>query len=485
MHSLYLRGEDVGGNTYWAWEWADGLTPPNFTVTSRAVANPVLADLDDALPGVIEDEASLTDEQVSARLDGVDSPIVESLRTGGNDREALMVARCMLGALTDRDREHDLFARLGAVLLPKEFLADLRERVAVHGPDEVEVRVLPAPSCVRVPWELLITGNPGIPDERLVDVAGVVTMAPILGRDGDAGASFPDWAAVNNAPPLLIIDPESKGGQPVLGHDEQAWWAAHVGEVAQRFPGVTVGGVHTRFGRGHLSEWLRESVRSRFVYVGHVTSTEATQGKTAMVLNDSRSVYGLGGMQGRVRPLCAQDLVAGTVGFMTRMQKAAADEHISVDEAVAVEFGREIPVFPAGVDVVDGVPAPVMGDRLWPMPPRAAVIACHSGADFAHAEPFGLVTALLENGAAMVAATRWVLLTDRVFAAFGACGAPLHSMAVTVDGLLGEVDPLRALVVWQRDRLAAWRAGGGIVDSPLVWGALSVTDAPDRAIPVQ
>lgn len=487
MQSLYLRGEDVGETTYWAWEWLDGLTPPAFVAVPRADVADQLRALDEALPGMLSSEAELsreeTDAIVAQRLPAAVGAIMgqsnlperANPREDAIQRELVMVARCLTGALVDRDRERELFTVLGRALLPEGFLSTLRERVEEHGVDGVEVRVLPAPSAVRVPWDLLVTGNPDDPDERLLDLARVVTMAPLLGRDGDSSVPHPDWGRVQDEPPLWIIDPKAGRAGSVLSKTQHRTWTERVGTAELPTDQIAVAG--ERLSRLGLAELLSRP-RSRFVYVGHVMATEATQGKTALVLDDRKSIYGLGKMDGGIRPFTAQDLVAGTVGFDAHQRALGASWNLSFPEALEAEYGSDI-VFP--VNEVDqyGVPVPVLGRDIWHMPPRAALIACHSGADYTHAEPFGLVSAILDIGATMVIATRWVLLTDRVFEALGG-GEPLQTMALAADDMLQAEDPLAELVRWQRARLAAWRAHGTLADSPLTWGSLSITDAPDR-----
>ena len=145
------------------------------------------------------------------------------------------------------------------------------------------------------------------------------------------------------------------------------------------------------------------------MYIGHVTANESTAGKTALRLNDSAQMYGLGGRHGRHRDLTAQDLMAGTVGNETVLDRLSDDMRLPRDQAVRTEFEGQ-PTYPAGTLDATGKVHEVPGRDLSPMPPRAALIACGSGADVCHIEPFGLATALLENGAELVTATRWTLL---------------------------------------------------------------------------
>ena len=478
MLTLHLRGEDVGDTGYWAWEWSD-RGEPEFTTVDRGELDAALQKLDAALPELLPSEAALRETQALTMLrSGPQAPgMAELLRRLGPSgtsgpqerkyREALMIQRCVTGALSGLDSERELMTMLGDLLLPDRLVRTIRERRAEGS---VELRVLPAPSCVRVPWELLVTGSTAEPDERLLDLASVVTMAPLLGRDGDSTIPHPSWEAVRSAPSLHVIDARVPAAGPVLSSDAEQRWAEVIdgGSVAE--PGI---------GREWLSDQLQRQ-RSRFVYVGHVAATESTAGKTAMVLDDPPTLYGLGGRSGAVRYLTAQDLLAGTVGHEQHFRNLSERSMLPVEEAVAKEYdGR--PVFLPAARGDGDRPREVPGRELWPMPPRVGLIACHSGADHAHAEPFGLVTALLENGAELVTATRWVLLSDWVFQHV-ADAEPLDGMAVAVDGMLEAEDPFAELAAWQRTRLAAWRESGELADSPLTWAAVTHHHAPDRTI---
>jgi hypothetical protein len=117
------------------------------------------------------------------------------------------------------------------------------------------------------------------------------------------------------------------------------------------------------------------------------------------------------------------------------------------------------------------------------MPPRVALIACQSGTDLGHAEPFGLVTAVLELGAELVTATRWPLLTDEVFRfddATTQARTPFTDLALAVDEFHDTDDPISALNLWQRESLDRWRAEPSWANSPLTWAAVTTHHAPDR-----
>ena len=322
-------------------------------------------------------------------------------------------------------------------------------------------------------------------DERLLDLARVVTMAPLLARDGDPGTPHPSWESSRAYPPLYVIDPVSEGVGWVLAEGQLEKWQSRVPGFDPETPTTaakTVATVRQSIDRSWLSRALREP-RSRFMYVGHVEATESTAGKTALVLNDPSSMYGLGGKNGRngIRYLTAQDLYAGTRNPEALFKRLSETYNLSREQAKEREFGLNGIQYPDAAQDDEGNVLELSGSELWPMPPRAALVACHSGADFAHAEPFGLVGAFLESGAELVTATRWVMLTDTAFRIVTS-DDPFDAIAVAVDEVQQAEDPNVELARWQRGRLAAWRQSGSIGDSPLSWGAITNYYAPDRTL---
>jgi hypothetical protein len=195
----------------------------------------------------------------------------------------------------------------------------------------------------------------------------------------------------------------------------------------------------TDLDRDWLGEVLRAGAR-RLLYVGHVSGAPVDGGQSedaTLHLCCGPRTEGLVEPLRAHRPLSAKDLLLGTLS--TR---------------------------------ADGVP----GARLWPAPPRVALIACESGGDLRFAESFGLASAMIHNGADLVTATRWVLPTDFAFhrlAALPESVRPLSAAVTAVDAAHDATDPVRRLAHWQRDQLDRWRAGGGIRYSPLLWAALS------------
>jgi len=270
-----------------------------------------------------------------------------------------------------------------------------------------------------------------IGDRRLIELADIVQVAPPLGRDG-TGVHPRPWT---DSPPLRVVDPADR--PPVLAklksddadkHAERYGWAAN--ELGQRYTPE------------QLSHDLTRAARSRLLWVGHVSSADGTPGSVALEMsNDPR---------------------AGP----TRLS------------AVTL--------------FLDGGAAELPGtDQAWPSPSRVALIACRSGADMSHIEPFGLVVAFLQAGAELVTATKWTLPTDLAIAGvmrhrgaqeLAPGRGPFNLAAREVDRIQSDPDPVRALGQWQRQRLQDWRSSGSLLDSPIIWAALANHHAPFRAV---
>jgi hypothetical protein len=432
--TVIFQGEDAG-DAYYFWQWLDGADlEPRIRVVERDVLDPLLERLEDALPG---------------------------RRPGEGDAAATqrMLTR---GAFSTLERERELTSALGAALLPDQLVGEIIAAWRETG-ERVLLRTLPAPSCARVPWELLPIELDGKP-ARLLAVADVVSDPPVGVYSGRAKDPR-DWSEVADAPPLYVVDPASTGEDAVLSVGQvRAFWS-------RRAPGgVGTGLVHSRFTRADLSTHLRTDP-SRFMYVGHVASVDDQPGATSLLLSDPRTMYGVTPGTARVpRPFSALDAVQGTYDFEER------------EPALRALVGSELE-WPQGKRVAEP------GARIWPMPSRVALIACNSGSDLGHPEPFGLVIAFIHAGAGLLTATRWTLPTDRAFRdeeAFDAARhpQPLFDMALAVDAAHREPDAVGALSRWQRSRLADWEATTGaendVVHSPVLWGALTTYLAPRR-----
>jgi len=122
--------------------------------------------------------------------------------------------------------------------------------------------------------------------------------------------------------------------------------------------------------------------------------------------------------------------------------------------------------------------------KRWPMPPRAAVVACSSGSDMADFEPFGLATALLHNGAGLVQATLWTIPTDSALREHGeGTEGAFLALARGLEVAQRSDDPVATLHAWQRERLQDWKDRPSLDTSPLLWGSAMTMTAPPRRLP--
>lgn len=404
-----MQGIDVGGQLYWSWEWPDG--DGGFVAPDSGRLSAALGHLASALP------------QPGKPLD------------------------CADGAFGSLESERSLAGELGALLLHPELVAQLRVKLPADGVPTVLIQILPSISCARVPWEILSTDPSGDRDERLIELADVVIMAPLLTRDGLPQYRHPSWPLRARNPPVYLIDPShGRRSFGVLADGQAEMWRDRVSKSNAVSPEFAVQSSQaTPANVGAALE--TEPHPSRFFYLGHVEADDAEPTRTSMLVRDER---------GQTRRFSSLEWM--------------------------VEFGTR--------QGTDGAEAEIAADS-WPMPPRAALIACVSGADFAQIEPFGLVTAILELGAELVTATRWTMLTDTAFVELRSTKRPFNDLALAIDELHSSDDPIHGLSEWQRARLNDWRqlsqhgAAPDIGDSPLTWAAVTNFYAPDRTAPSQ
>lgn len=363
-----------------------------------------------------------------------------------SDRDAVHRA-LRHGGFADPFRELALAVRLAAVVLPAALAGQF---TTAGGTARFRLRVTPSPRLARVPWELLV-----LPDgRRLVEVADVVHDPPATVH-AQRDRRPVGWHRLADQPVVYLLDPRS--GDPRLRSVLDEWicgeleeWLDHRQAVGRILPGdlcmVLRGGV----GRRWLGERLRGHASSRLVYYGHASAADAEPGSAAIHLADPAHEYGLARPLGDHRPFTALDLLLGTLD---------ADD-MPVDERVP-------------------------GHLIWPMPPRVAIIACDSGGDYRHLEPFGLVLACLNAGAELVTATNWTLPTDQAFRMVHPekvelTDGPTTDLMRQVDRCHELSDPVAGLTEWQLGRLAAWTADGDVRDTPLLWAALTNHVAPAR-----
>ena len=354
------------------------------------------------------------------------------------------LARALVSPLVDLDSERDLMRRLGASLLPEDFQTELWERFSAG--TVPLIRVVPSPTLVRVPWELLILGSlpPDAGETRLGLIADVVGDAPPAFHVGRARlpASGEGLARV-----VSVIDPDLGLPGTRLFTDEQR---RRLGSDDSPVPGSRVDSLQLS------RELLRDPAALAFLFVGHVTTTGDRAGMTALRLSpvaDANTSLSLSAKEGA---LTATDLVLGTA-------------------------------------LLPGAHSPTLGANLWPMPPRVGIVACNSGSDLGRLEPFGLVIASLNAGASFAIGTRWVLPADRAFRAGPARGPddpqPLTDLAVDIRRVLIAHRPIEELGRVRSQRIRYWDAEGAqlvgpsrAAASPLTWGAISAVIAPARRI---
>lgn len=328
------------------------------------------------------------------------------------------------GALADHGGEQALARVLSEALWPPGLTDQIRQVSAAMG--RPLIRIQPAPRVAQVPWELLAVDG----DERVLDLADVATIVPVSLRRPPVSMAAPSDAVV------LVLDPQVPGFRPdsalgsVLGAEDPVL----VG-MAERHGAVNALR-RTDLDRDWLGAALREGAR-RLLYVGHVTSASVQSEDAQLHLCCGPESSGFAEVVRTHRPLSAKDLLLGTVTMRA-----------------------------------DGVP----GARIWPAPPRVALIACESGGDLRFAESFGLASAMIHNGAELVTAARWTLPTAHAFHRLAGVAQhvrPLSDLVVAVDAAHDDPDPVARLGSWQREQLDRWRTDGRIEHSPLLWAALN------------
>ena len=129
----------------------------------------------------------------------------------------------LYGPLTRRDGELELMRALSRALLPGDLRRQLIEAAA--GGERVDVRVAPSPPAAVVPWGLLVLDDD---DMRLLDVADVSWIAPILPRDIDPDAPAATPATGGRA--LHVVDPKTSRKQVLPGTFESCGCHGHGAE---------------------------------------------------------------------------------------------------------------------------------------------------------------------------------------------------------------------------------------------------------------
>ncbi|WP_405952608.1 CHAT domain-containing protein [Streptomyces prunicolor] len=403
------------GDLFMTWTWAGGARGFGTGHGPAAEVDQAVRELADALPGA---------------GDGA-----EGMRRAFDE-----------GALAEPGRERRLARTLAESLWPEQLTAQIRQVTEQAG--RPLVRIQPSPRVAQVPWELLAVDDGT--DVRLIDLADVVTTAPASLRPRKPAPATAQATATG--PVVLVLDPRVPGFRAdsplgsVLGppgsDPELSSLVRRRLDAGAVVPSVTTPAEafrRTDLDRDWLSEVLRKGAR-RLLYVGHVSGAPVEGGQSedsTLHLCCDAGASGLAEPLRTHRPLSAKDLLLGSLPLRA-----------------------------------DGEP----GARIWPAPPRVALIGCESGGDLRFAESFGLAAAMLCNGAELVTATRWVLPTSLAFhrlAQLPDSVRPLSEAIVAVDTAHEDEDPVRSLGGWQREQLDRWRADGRIEHSPLLWAALT------------
>ncbi|MCX4967574.1 CHAT domain-containing protein [Streptomyces sp. NBC_00654] len=423
------------GDLFMTWTWTSGARGFGTGHAPGAEVDRAVGALAAALPG-----AGPADGTGAGGADGTTGTAGRAIRADGAEG---MRRAFDSGAMAGHASEYRLARILSEALWPPGLTAQIRHVSA--GGVRPRIRIQPSPRVAQVPWELLAVDGD---DVRLIDLADVVTTAPVsLRRPDRAGRPASDGGAV-----VLVLDPRVPGFRAdsplgsVLGPPGSD--PALLSLVRSR---LDSGGVvppvrtaaeafrRTDLDRDWLSRVLREGA-DRLMYVGHVSSAPVGGGQSEDVtlhLCCGPGTEGLTDVVRTHRPLSAKDLLLGTLPF--RADGAA-------------------------------------GAELWPAPRRVALIACESGGDLRFAESFGLATAMIHNGAELVTATRWALPTNLAFhrlAGVAESVRPLSEAVIAVDTAHEHRDPVHRLGRWQREQLDRWRTGGRIEHSPLLWAAMT------------
>lgn len=330
------------------------------------------------------------------------------------------------GSFADPGAEQRLAELLGEHLIPAAAWRLIAESATEPC---AALFIAPTTRLAQVPWSLLAL--PSHPDRRLIELADILVAAPPNIANAPRRPAPWDERRANAA--LVILDPRVPGQRPdsalgsVLGRpDAEGPLAAHFAELRARrevLPQVSATVDLFRSGQADR-DWLAAQLSllpSRLLFVGHATVADGEDGQA-----DRAAVY----LADRL-PLTAADLMT------TR----------------------------------------------WPIPPRAALLACSSGGDYRFDEATGLVAALILGGATLVTATLWSLPTAAGYRQFVSDKAgsedPMAEAVIAVDTAHEAPDAGRAVNAWQRGQMIRWR-GGDRSASPLYWAAL-VTFAVDGA----
>ncbi|MUL63514.1 CHAT domain-containing protein [Mycobacterium sp. CBMA 234] len=315
-------------------------------------------------------------------------------------------------------REQELAQLLG-VLVPEDAWDLLRQ--CGDGPELPVLFVSPSTRLSRVPWGLLAPPA-GATDHRLIELADILLAVPP--NIANAPRRQPNPA---DGPPVLVLDPKVPGQRPdsalgsVLGRPSSDTVLAR--HFAERPALPSVNAPAELFRRVDTDRhWLAAQLAqqpSRLVYVGHAS---------------------------------------------------AAPDHDGQADRAALHLAESTPLTAGDIMVM-----------ALPIPPKVALLACASGADYRFDEATGLVAAMILGGAQVVTATLWSLPTTAGYRSVTTdeFADPMSAAIIAVDTAHEAATPARAVNQWQRACLHHWRTDEAAL-SPVYWAAL-VTFTVDGA----
>lgn len=238
------------------------------------------------------------------------------------------------GALTDATREAALMTEISGVLLPDELRCQLLACAEKNLP--LHVRVAPTPLAAAVPWGLL----PVDAERRLLDIADVSWIAPILPRDVAPENPRSDAPLPETPRALHVIDPIQMRGR-VMGAEERAALAAHDQEAMTAPP---------RFGAADLATALQNGI-SRLLLVGH-THNGGSAPTTGFILSDLA--------HGASDALTAEEIIAEPTRWPMPPRVAVLACASGADMADHEPFGLATALLHGGADSVHAT--------LWTLP---------------------------------------------------------------------------------------------------------------------
>lgn len=228
------------------------------------------------------------------------------------------------GPLTRFDSEYRVMRDLAQALLPAELVEQL-----LAASERIDLRVMPSPPLARIPWGLLPIDG----DRRLVEVADVSWIAPILPRDTAADPPPPRNHA--KGAPLYLLDPIVTTMQQLVWDTltPAAWGAQRPGAV--RMPRLST---DLAFLAG-----LNDDI-SRIFLVGHASRTSERPGEVDFLIGQGR--------------LSAADLLLRDVKVPPRAAIVACASGTDLEDSEPL--GLATGLLLRGADTVQAT--------LWPLP---------------------------------------------------------------------------------------------------------------------